>query len=162
MGIVTCGGCGIKFNRNTEDAEFIKSKWYHKGCAAIKHEKMDLDGYICKLFSLKTPGPINNVLIKKYRDEFGYSYDGMQKALKYFYEVKRHSPNNSEERIGIIPYVYQDSQDYFQYLTDRSERVGRHGLTEKPDEINITLCPSQKTDKKPSNKNELDSLFDGE
>jgi len=161
MGIVTCGGCGLKFNRSVEDAEFIKSKWYHTNCAKVKHEKIALDQYICKVFGLKTPGPMNNILIKKYRDEMGYNYDGMLKSLKYFYEIKKHSTDKSEERIGIIPYVYTDAQNYFERIENQSERIARHAIKEK--EVGITVnINNQESAKKQNNKDELDSLFDEE
>lgn len=161
MGVVTCGGCGLKFDRSAEDSEYIKSKWYHRGCAITKHEKMVLDEYICKLFGLKTAGPMNNILIKKFKEQMGYNYDGMLKALKYFYEVKKRSPNKSEERVGIIPYVYQEAQEYYQRIEEQTRRVGNHALETKAEEINITLCSSP-PEKKADNKNELDSLFDDE
>lgn len=163
MGIVTCGGCGIKFDRSGDGSEFIKSKWYHKGCAAVKHEKMNLDAYVCKLFRLKTPGPMNNTLFKKYKEKHGYTYEGMEQALKYFYEIKRNSPDKSEERVGIIPYVYQDAQNYFQFLEDRTDRIERRGLDEEIEkiEINIKATPS-KPNKSKQDISDLNSLFDGE
>lgn len=161
MGVVTCGGCGLKFNRSLEEAEFIKSKWYHKGCAITKHEKMELDAYICKLFGLKTAGPMNNILIKKFREQMGYNYNGMLNALKYYYEVKKRSTNRAEERVGIIPYVYQEAQEYYQRIEEQTRRIGDRAVETKAEEIQITLCSSE-PEKKVDNKNELDSLFDDE
>jgi hypothetical protein len=159
MGIVTCGGCGLKFDRVAENGEFIKSKWYHQGCAAIKNEKIVLDNYICKLFNLKTPGPMNNILIKKYRDELGYNYDGMQKALKYFYEIKGHTKSKSEERVGIIPYVYQEAQDYYHVIESRARRIAGAAIETETPSIEVKVYTPQQTKKQ---TNDLQDLFNEE
>lgn len=159
MGVVTCGGCGLKFDRVAENGEFIKSKWYHKGCAIVKNEKIMLDAYICKLFNLKTPGPMNNILIKKYRDELGFNYDGMNKTLKYFYEVKGHTKNKSEERVGIIPYVYQEAQDYYKVIEDRARRIAGNAVENTVETIDVKVYTPQQT-KKPND--DLKDLFNEE
>ncbi len=159
MALVTCGGCGLKFDRSKENAEFIKGRWYHPTCAKTKHDKMDLDAYICKVFGLKTPGPVNNSLLKKYRDNYGYSYEGMLKALKYFYEVKRQSIDKAEEKIGIIPHIYQDAQDYYFSFEKRKDKIAGSAIEENT-VIEINLSKSQNTKKEASsNIDELNSLF---
>ena len=114
------------------------------------------------MFNLKTPGPQNNILIKKYKEKYEYTYIGMQNALKYFYEVKRRKTDKAEERVGIIPYVYEDAQEYFKAIENRVERIGNHALDEQPKEITINICPTQKIEKKNTGKSDLDSLFDEE
>lgn len=161
MSIVTCGGCGLKIDRSIDvGAEYIKSKWYHSYCASIKKEKMLLDEYICKIFELKATGPTNNSLIKKYKEQYGYNYDGMLKALKYFYEVQKHSPNKSEERVGIIPYVYDEAQEYFKAREQKINRIGEHGLEHKAKEITVKIYTTKVEKNKKSNS--LDELFNEE
>lgn len=159
MGTVTCGGCGLKFNRNLEEkSEYIKSKWYHPGCAKIKHEKLALDALICKIFNLKAPGPLNNALIKKYREKYGFNYLGMSRALEYFYFVKKHSADESEERVGIIPYIYKEAQEYYYAL--EQEKITRSIKPEdKKEEIIVSVNEQRE---KISNKSELDELFNEE
>jgi len=161
MGMVTCGGCGIKFDRVSQQGEYIKNKWYHPGCARIKHDRIKLDDYIKKLFNLKALGPMNNVLIKKYKEEFGFTYQGMLNSLKYFYEVRKHNIDNSEERVGIIPYVYNEAQEYYQTIEKNALRIANNAITTKPEEIKIELCNTKKENKN-NNISELNSLFDEE
>jgi len=158
MGIVTCGGCGLKFNRSQEDAEFIKGKWYHFQCAKTKNAKIELDAYVCKIFSLKAPGPVNNALLKKYRENYGYTYDGMMKALKFFYEVRKHSSEQAEEKVGIIPYVYQDAQDYYDSIEKRQNKITSSAIKINPNEIKISFIKPE-TKEVESNIDELNSLF---
>ena len=51
--------------------------------------------------------------IKQYREEYNYTYSGIHKALKYFYEVKGNSTEKANGGIGIVPYVYQNAYNYY-------------------------------------------------
>ncbi len=159
MAMVTCGGCKIKFDRAIHEAEFIKGKWYHEGCAQIKKDKMKLDAYICKTFQLKSPGPTNNILIKKYKEEKGYSFTGMLNALKYFYEIKKHPTDKSEERVGIIPYVYNDAQEYFRIQEEKNNRTSKSNNT-KEEQIVVNLNCLTQNKQKENDLSELESLFE--
>lgn len=165
MGVVSCGGCNIKFNRAAEGSEFIKGKWYHKNCARIKKEKILLDEYICKLFQLKAVGPSNNKLVKDYVEKRGYSYNGIYKALQYYYEVKKHNTDKAEERIGIVPFVYNDAQEYYSIIESMVDRRGKKVITDEPVEIKIHIdnspTPVKQRPTKATN-NELNDLFDEE
>jgi hypothetical protein len=50
--------------------------------------------------------------IKKYIEEYNFTYSGMQKALYYFYEIKGGDKSKANGGIGIIPYIYQDAYNY--------------------------------------------------
>lgn len=90
----------------------INGKNYHPACAQLYTDKQDLYKTINRIFGLKAPGPANMQLIKKYAEQ-GYTFRGMNRALKYFYDIKQRTTTQAEERIGIIPYVYQEAQQYF-------------------------------------------------
>lgn len=164
MGIVTCGLCSQKFNRAAEGSEFIKGKWYHKNCAIIKKDKIKLDEYICKIFQLKAVGPVNNKMIKEFVDKRGYTYNGIYKALQYYYEVRKHSADKAEERIGIVPFVYNDAQDYYNMIDSFIDKRGRSAIAEKPKEIEINIHTPEKIKVKPTQatNDDLDNLFDEE
>lgn len=163
MGVVTCGGCGISFNRANEGAEFIKGKWYHANCALIKNQKIELDAYVCKIFGLKAPGPVNNKLLQKYKIERGYSYDGMLNALKFWYEVKGHTANKAQERVGIIPYIYAEAQEYYSRIEKKQERIANSPRVENQ-HIKVSFEKDENIiDKKEQEiaqmQKELDELF---
>lgn len=164
MGIVTCGLCSQKFNRAAEGSEFIKGKWYHKNCAIIKKDKIKLDEYICKLFQLKAVGPVNNRMIKEFVEKRGYTYNGIYKALQYHYEVRKHGTDKAEERIGIVPFVYNDAQDYYNMIDSFIDKRGKSAIVEKPKEIEINIHTPEKIKTKPTKatNDDLDNLFDEE
>lgn len=164
MGIVTCGLCSQKFNRAAEGSEFIKGKWYHRNCARVKKDKINLDEYICKLFQLKAVGPVNNRMIKEFVEKRGYNYQGIYRALQYYYEIRKHPTDKAEERIGIVPFVYNDAEEYYNMMDMFIDIRGKSAIAEKPKEIEINIHTPEKIKEKPTKatNNELDSLFDEE
>lgn len=63
-------------------------------------------------------------LINQYLKK-GYTYLGILRALEYFYVVKKNGIAKSKNNIGIVPYVYNDAQDYYQY---KNQQAYKHYL----------------------------------
>ena len=51
------------------------------------------------------------VLSKNYIEQYNFDWSGMEKALRYFYEIKNNAING--DAVGIIPYCYEDAEQYF-------------------------------------------------
>ena len=51
----------------------------------------------------------------------GMTAKGMYFCLKYFYDIKKGDPTKSENGIGIIPYVYEESKEYW-YTRERQQK----------------------------------------
>ena len=51
-----------------------------------------------------------------FKNNYGYSYSGMLKSLKYWYEVKKESKDKANRGIGIIPFIYDDCREYYYRL----------------------------------------------
>jgi hypothetical protein len=43
-----------------------------------------------------------------------YSYLGMARALEYFYVVKKNDKSKAKNNIAIIPYVYNEAQEFYE------------------------------------------------
>jgi hypothetical protein len=115
---VICTYCKKPMSKKDANCVMIgNNKYVHKECQALEEnrEKTDrekLEEYIKELFSLAYIEPRVKAQIKKYVEEYNYTYSGMQKALYYFYEVKGGDKSKANGGIGIIPYVYQDAYNY--------------------------------------------------
>ena len=58
-----------------------------------------------------------NKQIKQYHDEYGYTYTGMLKTLKWFYEIQKNPISKAIKRdIAILPYIYRDASKYYYSL----------------------------------------------
>ena len=80
---------------------------------------------------------------------YNYSYSGMLKALKYFYEVKRADLSKANNGIGIIPYIYQDAYNYYFSLWLANQKNNVNLMDYIPSEIEIIIpSPKRKINKK--------------
>ena len=120
--VVTCIYCKQTFNKKeTKYKQVLNGKYAHITCAELeeKREKTDaekLDLYIIELFKLDYVSPRIRKQINQYINEYNYTYTGILKALKYFYEIKKNSLDKSQNGIGIVPYIYQDAYNYYYAL----------------------------------------------
>lgn len=81
--------------------------------AKIEQDKKALKEYIDNLLGEnKSPVKINRQ-IKEYVDDLGYSYSGILRTLKYFYEVKQNPIDKANGGIGIVPFVYPQARNYY-------------------------------------------------
>lgn len=121
---VKCYYCGHTFDRDKEPYMQIPEKarrYAHKDCylktvalqRADEENKNKLEDYIKELFGYKVLPDTVNKQIRQYTTEKNYTYSGILKALKYFYEVRNGSKEKAFGRIGIVPYVYEDAHNYY-------------------------------------------------
>ena len=120
--IVKCSLCGLGVLK--AEAVRYKNKNYHADCKEKKVEKEELSEYICRLFSLKAPGPRINTQLKSFFEKYpNYTYKGIKQALEFFYEVQKKPKEKANQGIGIVPYLYDSAQEYFNNISLRQERV---------------------------------------
>lgn len=129
---VKCYYCGKTFDRDKEPAVLIENKrrYAHEACFNITEQRnsqeqndiIKLEDYIKQLFGYKVLPEAVNRQIRKFISENNYTYNGILKALKYHYEVKRADKEKAFGRIGIVPYVYQDAHNYYYEIWETQER----------------------------------------
>lgn len=62
---------------------------------------------------------------KSYLKTMKYTNEGIYNSLKYFYGVQKGSPEKSGNRIGIVPYIYTEANEYFQKLEQHKREINR-------------------------------------
>ena len=144
--MVKCVYCGEQFDRLSEPCIKLGRRYAHQSC----YESQDAEElkkqedehkfweYIKEIYG----SDYNFISIKKqvesYIKEYGFTYSGMFKSLKWWYEVKGNSKESSNGRVGIIPYIYEDAKKYYYNLflaQQRNKNV--EGYTLKVKEIVI-------------------------
>ena len=88
--ILTCAYCGNKFDANAVPFIQVNSRRYaHKECAELAAKdllvKEDLLNYINLLFNYEKTPQVIFVQLNKFIKEYKYTYDGILKALIYFF-----------------------------------------------------------------------------
>lgn len=123
--LVKCKYCGIQFNRNAEPFVEVGGRRYaHKACAEeyqanLTQEQKDeisFYEYTKALFKDSYNYMMTKKLAEQYINNYQYTYSGMQKALYWFYELKKNPTDKSNGSIGIIPYIYNEAREYYYRL----------------------------------------------
>lgn len=130
--IVKCKFCGESFDRNDPKIEFvkIKNRYAHKKCyeaqdAADLQEQEDWNNlieYVSALLGEDFNFVKTQKLLEKYKTEYKFSYSGMLKALKWFYEIKHGSKENAHGAVGILPYIYEDAYKYYFEIYQKQQK----------------------------------------
>lgn len=130
--IVKCAICQKAFDRDKIQAVKHGARRYsHYDCEPTGEKvplvKKDEDlqkllEYINTLFKGQQNQAKVNQSIKKFHNELGYSYSGIQKALYYFYEIKHNSIDKANGGISIVPFVYKDAYNYYYDLFMAQQR----------------------------------------
>lgn len=118
----TCFWCHKAIEIDSKDVipmPELPNRYVHKNCA-VKHPENDLEKlmiYIIQLYKLKDNyiPPAYMKQVTQYEKDYEFTYSGMLKALKYWYEVKK-NPLDTNRGIGIIPYIYNQAKEYYYAL----------------------------------------------
>ena len=121
---VKCLYCGEKFDRLSEPNVKIGRRYAHKKCyegqdkeeLKAQQDKHDFFEYVKEIYG----EDYNYIPISKQAESFikqyNFTYSGMLKSLKWWYEVKGKNKESANGRIGIIPYIYEDAKKYYYNL----------------------------------------------
>ena len=117
-----------------------------------KEQRQYVIDYIYKIFNNKL-NPAAYSLLNHYINKKGYTYLGILKAIEYFYVIKKNSITKSKNNIGIVPYIYDEAQTYYdkynrmlyqkyvkmaEYSDTQESRVVRIEEESKNNEIDMT------------------------
>ncbi len=127
----------------------LKGRWVHKGCNQLhpENDQEKLLIYILQLFQSKDNfiPPKLQKQVTQYEDDYEFTYSGMLKALKYWYEIKKH-PIDRTRGIGIIPLIYDEAKRYYYalYLAQLQNEQIQDYSDYIPQDIEIKITPPKK------------------
>lgn len=100
-----------------EEAIYHQKRYYCKICYENKTKEANdyksLIGYICNLYEVEAPTGFMLSQIKSFKEQYNYTYKGMELTLDYFYQVKTNNEPDIDKGLGIIPYVYDEAKQFF-------------------------------------------------
>ena len=95
-------------------------------------------------------------LMKVYRKK-GYSWLGMLRAMEWFYVIKKNPISKAKNNIGIIPFIYNEAQEYYananKYYLQKAQEWW------KTKDIEIKEITIEKKENKKTNQIDIKSLF---
>lgn len=114
-----CPECEYQVDKDTQKHVKHSGKTYHEHCfqqfETRKTHRNELLAYICELYRMPVPNGFMLKQIKEFQETYGYTLKGMQMALFYFHEVLGNSVDG--QGIGIIPYIYDETKEYYTKLS---------------------------------------------
>ena len=121
--LVKCKFCGETFDRNDPNIKFIKIKnrYAHQSCYD-KQDKAKLEEdeawsniieYLTQLLGDDFEFVKTDKMLQNYKTKYNFTYTGMYKALKWYYEIDNGSKENANGGIGIMPYIYEKAYKYY-------------------------------------------------
>lgn len=119
--MVKCLYCGEQFDRISEPNVKIGRRYAHKACyeaqdqetLKAEKDKNDFYEYIKQIYGPKYDFVLISKQAENYIKQYDFTYSGMLKSLKWFYEIKGNSKEGSNGGIGIIPYIYEEAKKYY-------------------------------------------------
>jgi hypothetical protein len=166
---VTCLCCNEKFDRNAVPALKIGRRYIHESCKEKYEEELkqkeqqkkisylsnpedeqlsSLEEYIKKIFDIPYISQKIKRQIQTYIRDYNYSYEGIFKTLFYWYGLKGKSIEKANNGLGIVPYIYDESQEYFKRINMAKEKNEIKNLDNYKIEKNIIEIPPPKADRK--------------
>lgn len=162
-----CFYCNEYFDITTEDyAKPVTNRYAHKKCYDENHtEDEAFIGQIYSYLSKELLIKVDFVQCEKQRKAFikknGYTNEGILLALKYFYEVKKQSADRSGNRIGIVPYVYDEAQAYYSELKKRKKQINK-GLAKQLEKKAVKIKVIGEEKPKEKEYIDIDSIVEGD
>lgn len=149
--MVKCPFCEESFDRNSPDIEWVKvqnnRRYAHKECAEKKalqetqeeKDKKALYRYLGELFGKDFDFPKTKRLVEQYRKDYNYTYSGIAKTMRWFYELKGNSLEKARGSIGLVPYIYNEAQEYYYniFLAQQRANIAREDYEVPVQEVKI-------------------------
>ena len=154
--IFDCPLCGKRFNKKEHEFGILPTgqtaciECVKKDAERPKTDKDILLEYLMKLYEEDYAPPNLVKQANHFINEYHFSYKGIYRALKYFYEVQGHKVNKKQLTIGIVPYVYKQAEIYYYNLmlaiqANKDKKIEEYKPNEEIVRINIpTPKPLQK------------------
>ena len=133
-----------------EETVYHQKRYYCKICYENKtkdsNDYKELINYICNIYEIDAPTGFMLSQIKKFKDQFNYTYKGIELTLDYFYNIKTNNTPDMEMGLGVVPYIYEEAKQFFiekRNIKNNIQNIDIQDITSKVNVINI-----KKSDKK--------------
>lgn len=110
-------------------------------------EKQHFFDYLAKTLNIDSVLEKTRMIAYRYHENYEMSWKGMENSIRWFIEVQGNTVKEKSDLVGIIPYVYEQSKQYY----DELERVQSYNAkTEIKDfyKTNVVKIPSKEEGKR--------------
>ena len=145
---VKCVYCGEIFDRDKEVCVEVSPRRYaHDNCNKKGTEDLkEIEEYIKKIFCETTVNPKIKKQINDFRKDYGYTYSGILKCLKWWFEIQGNTIDKAMGGIGIVPYIYKEVEKYYYSIYIAQEKNQNKELNNQV--IEVVVSPPARDEKK--------------
>ena len=160
-----CKYCGQEFDIVNEGYRKVGNRYAHIECYNANYTEDDEKTEDIYKF-LKSVGiSCNRGICENQRQRFitknGFTNEGILRALKYWYTVKKMPTDKSENRIGIVPFIYDEAQIYYDTIENKKKIIAKDVGTQLIKE-KVTMSVKNIKEVKDKGYIDLDSIIGGE
>lgn len=142
---VKCPVCMEQFYREENEYVQLGRRYYHKEC----YESMEEEQRIIQEIHEKMRQTLGNLYIKQkvtkqvkdYLDE-GKTAQGILDTIKYWFDVRKEDATKSAGGIGIVGYIYNEAQKYWNEKEMRESRNKDIDLSCFDEPVVYTITPT--------------------
>ena len=139
----------------------VGTRWAHKECYE-KYFSAD-DQWIDKLYSVLKVAFGNYDFQKIERQRISYIKQGLTNkdiynALNYWYIVKNKSIEKANGGIGIVPYIYEDANEYFKSIEKSSQKINPATFKMGSKIVDIDFSKEKKVETEDEKKQRIASI----
>lgn len=159
---VKCKYCEITFDADREPYVYIENsrRYAHESChknfvsQLSQNEKdyLELENYIKKLFGKDYVNAKIMNQIQSYKQTYGFSYSGMHKCLQWWFEIEKHSIEDANDGIGIVPFIYEEVSNYYYRLWLAHEANSIYDIKKYEPKVKEVIIPPPSVSQKPVHK----------
>lgn len=152
-----CKYCGEMFDRDklpfiqVETRRYAHEECYNEHMANRTEEQAAEDEfyeYIKSIYGKNYNYVVINKQVQHYIKDYGYTWNGILKSLKWFYDVKHHKKDPSHN-ISIVPYIYEQAKNYYYSLWAAQEANKEKDLSDITNKtVEIVVQPQKIVNKK--------------
>ncbi len=114
--MVLCPVCNIRFDADIEEYVLEGRRYIHKKCyEERKRNQLFIDDIHLYMRHMLGELYSKNKIDKQIKDFIaeGKTAEGINKTIKYWYEVKKSDPSKAQGGIGIVGYIYGEAMEYY-------------------------------------------------
>lgn len=160
-----CLYCKEKFDIVNDGYRKVGNRYAHISC--YEKNYTEDDEKVEEIYSfLKSIGmSCNRGICENQRQRFitknGFTNEGILKALKYCYLIKKMSTDKAENRIGIVPFVYDEAQIYYDTIENKKKTIAKN-INNQLKKEKITISVKNIKEEKKKGYIDLDSIVGGD
>lgn len=140
-----CFVCKLSFEKET--LINYNANNYCKKCYEEKRAAERFADFVCRLFSIKSPGPKIYSQRKMLKQKYGFTDDTIVMALDYLFNIKK--LDKSFESLGLInPESVDEARSYFASINSKAKNLKESLMNMNVETVTIPVMPNNRVPKK--------------